>query len=130
MYVGAPVKYPLILSDFNETWIYVTDFKKNKQISNLKKVHIVWAELFQVEKNTDTYGKANSSFSYMLQTHLKTKMCLTKFQFLEVLDYKVGPLINENKTCILKWNGYSIWFTIPTQASLQKNWNGLLDGKL
>ena len=28
-HIGPHVKYPLILSDFNETWIFPTDFGKN-----------------------------------------------------------------------------------------------------
>jgi hypothetical protein len=28
VYIGLHVKYPLLLSDFNETWIYFTDFQK------------------------------------------------------------------------------------------------------
>jgi hypothetical protein len=28
MYVGAHVEYPLFLSDFNETLIFLTDFQK------------------------------------------------------------------------------------------------------
>jgi hypothetical protein len=29
MYIGrSSVKYPLFLSDFNKTWIFLTDFKK------------------------------------------------------------------------------------------------------
>ena len=30
MYSGVQVKYPLLLSDFNETWILSTDFRKKK----------------------------------------------------------------------------------------------------
>jgi len=28
MYIGFHVKYPIFLSDFNETWTFLTDFQK------------------------------------------------------------------------------------------------------
>jgi hypothetical protein len=44
MYIGLHVKYPLFLSDFNETWILSTDFSKNPQISHFMKIRPMWAE--------------------------------------------------------------------------------------
>ena len=34
MYIGLHVEYPLFLSDFNETWIFSTDF--GKKFSNIQ----------------------------------------------------------------------------------------------
>ena len=46
------VKYPLFLSDFNETWIFWTCFRKT-QISNSIKIRPVEAELFHADGRTN-----------------------------------------------------------------------------
>jgi competence transcription factor ComK len=48
MYTGLYLKYPLFLSDFNQTWIFPT-FSKNTQISNFTKIRPVGAELFYAD---------------------------------------------------------------------------------
>jgi len=53
MYVDLHVKYPLFMSDFNETWIYPDRFSKNTQISNFMKIRLVGAELFHADRQTD-----------------------------------------------------------------------------
>jgi len=59
MYVGLDVKYPLFLSDFNETWIFSTDF----QISNFMKIRPVEAALSNVDGRMDRHDEANSRFA-------------------------------------------------------------------
>jgi len=46
------VKYLLFLSDFNETWIFPTDFFKYTQISDFMKFHPVEAVLFHADWQT------------------------------------------------------------------------------
>jgi hypothetical protein len=53
MYIGLHVKYPLFLSDVNETIIISAGFGKNTQIINLMKIHPVGAEMSHVERRTD-----------------------------------------------------------------------------
>jgi hypothetical protein len=53
MYIRPHVKYPLFLSDFNETLIFSTDFQKNPQISIFMKVRLLRAELFHAGGQTD-----------------------------------------------------------------------------
>ena len=50
MYIILHVKYPLLLSDFNETSNFWADFLK---ISNSMKIRRVWGELFHMEGRTD-----------------------------------------------------------------------------
>ena len=44
------VKYPLVLSDFNETRIFAKTFAKNTLRSNLMKILPVGAELFHTDR--------------------------------------------------------------------------------
>ena len=52
---SSSLKVPLLLSDFNETWIFSTDFreKKKTQISILTKIRPVGAELLHTDGLTD-----------------------------------------------------------------------------
>jgi len=55
MCIGLHVKYPLFLSDYNDTWIFATDFSKNTQISNfMKSVH--WEPSFSMRADGRTDG--------------------------------------------------------------------------
>ena len=60
------LKYSLILSYFNDTLIFSTDFSTHIQISNFMKIRPAGAELFCVDGQTDTHDEANS------QEHLQT----------------------------------------------------------
>jgi hypothetical protein len=53
MYIVVHVKYPLFLSDFNETWIFVTDFQKiHKQEISWKS--IPWEPSCSMRKDGQT----------------------------------------------------------------------------
>jgi len=63
MYIGLHVKYPLFLSDFNETWSLWTDFQKTLkyQISR-KSLHWKPSCSMRMDGRVDRHDKANSRF--------------------------------------------------------------------
>jgi len=52
MYIGLREKYPLFSSSFNETWIFLTVFRKILKISNFMKLHPVGGKLFHADRQT------------------------------------------------------------------------------
>jgi hypothetical protein len=62
MYLRLYVKYPLLFSDINETWIFMTDFLWKRQMYFIK-IHLVGVELFHSEDGrTNWHEEANSHF--------------------------------------------------------------------
>jgi hypothetical protein len=59
MYIGLHVKYPLFLSDFNDTSVFSTDFLKKTQISNLIKIPPEGAELFCADGQSEVTNFLN-----------------------------------------------------------------------
>jgi hypothetical protein len=53
MYIGLHVKYSLCLSDFIETWIFSTDFRKFLKYQSSWKICPLGAELFHADGQTD-----------------------------------------------------------------------------
>jgi phospholipase C len=53
MYIRLQVNYPSLLSDFNETWIFSTEFRKIAKYQISWKYFQVEAELFQADGQTD-----------------------------------------------------------------------------
>ena len=52
MHIVLYAKYPLFLSDFNETWIFWTDFRKMLMYQISWKIRPVWAQLFHADGQT------------------------------------------------------------------------------
>ena len=68
MFIGRHDKCLLLLSDFNATLIFWTDFFfLNTQISNFVQIRPAEAELFRAVGQTDRHDEANTRLSPFLK---------------------------------------------------------------
>ena len=74
MYIGLQAKYPLFLSDFNETQIFYTDFRVIRKLQNSwKSVHWEPSCSMRKDRRTNRHDKSYQSLSAILRKRLKTR---------------------------------------------------------
>jgi hypothetical protein len=91
---------PLLLSDFNETFIFSADFLKDPQISKLMEIRLEGSELL----HADRHDEANSSFSQFCERVYKGKCCWfdVLFTMVSVVEITVQRIIIfHHSVCLL-----------------------------
>ena len=135
MYIGLHVKYRLVLSDFNETWIFWAYFLTGTQISNFMKIRPVGAELFHVDGRTDTtkliVASGNSAKAPSKTMPRTAGVVMWRTDWLRVLSslynylYLVADLTAAVNPVVSVCQCLGMWTYYKKQAcSIQKkNWN-------
>ena len=70
--------YPLFLSDFNETLIFSTEFRKKTQMSSLIKICPVGAQLFHADGRTNGHDETNSRIAQTSNAPKNVRMAITR----------------------------------------------------
>jgi len=116
MYIGLRVKYPLLLSDFIETWFFLTDFQK------IFKYKMLWKSVQQepscsmrTSGQTDRHDETNSHFSQLCKPAKNVHslyISLHNFSSLECFFYwSVGKLLMpEAQHCTIQLKVMLKWF--------------------
>jgi hypothetical protein len=101
-YIRLLVKYPLFLSDFNETWISSTDFRKIP-VLNIMKIPSVGEELFHADGWTDgPIWRSWYSLFAILQTRLKvTKISENTWSTITCFSCLCPIVCNRTYTCVI-----------------------------
>jgi len=94
MYIGFHVKYPLFLSDCNETWIFLKHLKKYIYISNFITICPLGAQLFHVDRQTDRHDKDFSNFANAPKRQRTQQMLLLLVFIITIIIVMVA-----DKTC-------------------------------
>jgi len=74
MYIGLNVKYPLFVSEFNDTWIFLIEFGKKSSNIEFNETPPSGNRAVPCGR-TDRHNEPNSRFAWFCETVLKLQGC-------------------------------------------------------
>ena len=95
------VKYPLFLSEFNDTWIFSTHFGKNTKVSIFIKICPMGAEVFPASGQT---WRSQQSLFAILRTRLQMVSRRNRIAFSE-------KIVQTIETFVRKYCKWACWVT-------------------